>query len=187
MLAETPCTDILGLVIYDLPGRDCAAKASNGELKTGKLSTYESQYIDRKLPLSSGFLASIANTIGSNCCCHQGRSKCCCRSDHRARFPSQLGHQRQLNDLLSLRFRLQGRCRICSQEFQYSQRYHVHRCWSRRMARMGCQPTFVIHILILCPIDLTILSEPGADMISGVYKTAGSPQQVFGVSTNVTG
>ena len=48
MLAETPCTDILGLVIYDLPGRDCAAKASNGELATGQLSTYQSSYIDRK-------------------------------------------------------------------------------------------------------------------------------------------
>jgi len=48
MLAETPCTDILGLVIYDLPGRDCAAKASNGELATGQLSTYKSSYIDRE-------------------------------------------------------------------------------------------------------------------------------------------
>lgn len=46
MLAETPCTDILGLVIYDLPGRDCAAKASNGELKTGDLAKYKSSYID---------------------------------------------------------------------------------------------------------------------------------------------
>lgn len=48
-LAETPCTDILGLVIYDLPGRDCAAKASNGELKTGELSRYQKEYIDRML------------------------------------------------------------------------------------------------------------------------------------------
>jgi cellulose 1,4-beta-cellobiosidase len=39
-LAETLCTDVLGLVIYDLPGRDCAAKASKGELATGELSTY---------------------------------------------------------------------------------------------------------------------------------------------------
>ncbi|KAF4635931.1 hypothetical protein G7Y89_g2166 [Cudoniella acicularis] len=46
MLAETPCTDVLGLVIYDLPGRDCAAKASNGELKTGELSRYKAEYID---------------------------------------------------------------------------------------------------------------------------------------------
>jgi len=52
VLAETPCTDIVGFVIYDLPGRDCAAKASNGELATGQLSTYESQYIDRESSLS---------------------------------------------------------------------------------------------------------------------------------------
>ena len=41
-----PCDHILGLVIYDLPGRDCAAKASNGELKVGELSKYKTQYID---------------------------------------------------------------------------------------------------------------------------------------------
>ncbi len=48
VLAETPCSDIMGLVIYDLPGGDCAAKASNGELKTGELDKYKSQYIDRE-------------------------------------------------------------------------------------------------------------------------------------------
>jgi cellulose 1,4-beta-cellobiosidase len=36
------------LVIYDLPGRDCAAKASNGELPVGSLSTYKTEYIDRE-------------------------------------------------------------------------------------------------------------------------------------------
>ncbi|KAK6193616.1 Suppressor of Sensor Kinase (SLN1) [Pestalotiopsis sp. IQ-011] len=41
-----PCENILGLVIYDLPGRDCAAKASNGELAAGDVSTYETDYID---------------------------------------------------------------------------------------------------------------------------------------------
>ncbi|CAK7205502.1 1,4-beta-D-glucan cellobiohydrolase cel6c [Sporothrix eucalyptigena] len=45
-LADVPCTNILGLVIYDLPGRDCAAKASNGELKVGDIDKYKSQYID---------------------------------------------------------------------------------------------------------------------------------------------
>ncbi|KAK3316731.1 exoglucanase 3 precursor [Apodospora peruviana] len=45
-IADVPCNDILGLVIYDLPGRDCAAKASNGELKVGEVSKYKSQYID---------------------------------------------------------------------------------------------------------------------------------------------
>jgi cellulose 1,4-beta-cellobiosidase len=45
-VADVPCENILGLVIYDLPGRDCAAKASNGELKVGEISKYKSQYID---------------------------------------------------------------------------------------------------------------------------------------------
>jgi cellulose 1,4-beta-cellobiosidase len=34
------------LVIYDLPGRDCAALASNGELKPDELPRYESEFID---------------------------------------------------------------------------------------------------------------------------------------------
>jgi len=33
-------------VIYDLPGRDCSALASNGELGTTELAKYKSQYID---------------------------------------------------------------------------------------------------------------------------------------------
>ncbi|KAF6823812.1 exoglucanase 3 precursor [Colletotrichum plurivorum] len=45
-VADVPCDHILGVVIYDLPGRDCAAKASNGELKVGELAKYKSQYID---------------------------------------------------------------------------------------------------------------------------------------------
>jgi cellulose 1,4-beta-cellobiosidase len=45
-ILDVPCDHILGVVIYDLPGRDCAAKASNGELKAGDISTYKTQYID---------------------------------------------------------------------------------------------------------------------------------------------
>ncbi|KAL0930223.1 exoglucanase 3 precursor [Colletotrichum truncatum] len=45
-ISDVPCDHILGVVIYDLPGRDCAAKASNGELKVGELPKYKSQYID---------------------------------------------------------------------------------------------------------------------------------------------
>ncbi|PKS07425.1 hypothetical protein jhhlp_006028 [Lomentospora prolificans] len=43
---DVPCEDILGVVIYDLPGRDCAAKASNGELKVGEIDVYKTEYID---------------------------------------------------------------------------------------------------------------------------------------------
>jgi len=46
-LADVPCENILGLVIYDLPGRDCAAKASNGELAVGEISRYKTEYIDK--------------------------------------------------------------------------------------------------------------------------------------------
>lgn len=45
-VADLPCENILGLVIYDLPGRDCAAKASNGELKVGEVDRYKTEYID---------------------------------------------------------------------------------------------------------------------------------------------
>ena len=48
ILDETPCGEIAGMVIYDLPGRDCAAKASNGELPVGSLNRYKSEYIDRE-------------------------------------------------------------------------------------------------------------------------------------------
>lgn len=40
------CDQIFGVVIYDLPGRDCAAKASNGELAVGEVARYKSEYID---------------------------------------------------------------------------------------------------------------------------------------------
>ncbi len=70
MMQETPCTDIVGIVIYDLPGRDCAAKASNGELKTGELAKYKSDYIDRKLHPYSVSALGNAKTRTSNCYCH---------------------------------------------------------------------------------------------------------------------
>ncbi len=34
------------LVLYDLPGRDCAASASNGELPVGDLERYKTEFID---------------------------------------------------------------------------------------------------------------------------------------------
>ncbi|CAJ2502638.1 Uu.00g100320.m01.CDS01 [Anthostomella pinea] len=45
-VADLPCENILGLVIYDLPGRDCAAKASNGELAATDIAKYKTSYID---------------------------------------------------------------------------------------------------------------------------------------------
>jgi len=44
--AATP--SVINIVVYDLPGRDCAALASNGEIPgtTAGLTEYETQYID---------------------------------------------------------------------------------------------------------------------------------------------
>jgi cellulose 1,4-beta-cellobiosidase len=38
--------NLVQLVIYDLPNRDCAALASNGEIPSGGLTTYETKFID---------------------------------------------------------------------------------------------------------------------------------------------
>ncbi|KAI3604328.1 exoglucanase 3 precursor [Moniliophthora roreri] len=45
-LRNTSCSEVFGVVIYDLPGRDCAAKASNGELAVGEINRYKTEYID---------------------------------------------------------------------------------------------------------------------------------------------
>jgi Cellobiohydrolase A (1,4-beta-cellobiosidase A) len=44
--AKAQGANLVQLVIYDLPGRDCAALASNGELGPDDLAKYESDYID---------------------------------------------------------------------------------------------------------------------------------------------
>lgn len=48
-LAQVPTSAVMGLIVYDLPDRDCAALASNGELSIadGGLDKYKTQYIDR--------------------------------------------------------------------------------------------------------------------------------------------
>jgi cellulose 1,4-beta-cellobiosidase len=45
-LKDVPCDQLAAFVIYDLPGRDCAAKASNGELAVGDINVYKTEYID---------------------------------------------------------------------------------------------------------------------------------------------
>ncbi|KAL6866287.1 1,4-beta-D-glucan cellobiohydrolase cel6c [Amphichorda felina] len=54
-LQGVPCDEIFGLVVYDLPGRDCAAKASNGELAVGEIDRYKTEYIDVLAELISSY------------------------------------------------------------------------------------------------------------------------------------
>jgi cellulase/cellobiase CelA1 len=51
-LEGVPCGDIFGLVVYNLPGRDCAAAASNGELPVGAIDRYKTEFIDGAIPSS---------------------------------------------------------------------------------------------------------------------------------------
>ncbi|HEX3591042.1 MAG TPA: glycoside hydrolase family 6 protein [Pseudonocardiaceae bacterium] len=62
-LAKTTAPETVEIVVYDLPGRDCAALASNGEVPAtaAGLTTYETQYID---PIAS--ILSQAKYANSN-------------------------------------------------------------------------------------------------------------------------
>lgn len=65
-IADVPCNHILGLVIYDLPGRDCAASASNGELKAGEITKYKGSYIDREF--TSGYHGANLHVVTGPVC-----------------------------------------------------------------------------------------------------------------------
>ncbi|WP_205326806.1 glycoside hydrolase family 6 protein [Glycomyces sp. YM15] len=45
--------DVIQIVIYNLPGRDCAALASNGELGADEIDRYKSEYIDPIVAIQS--------------------------------------------------------------------------------------------------------------------------------------
>jgi cellulose 1,4-beta-cellobiosidase len=61
--AATP--SLAEIVIYDLPGRDCAALASNGEIPgtTAGLTEYETQYIDPIASILSQFATSNIRVV----------------------------------------------------------------------------------------------------------------------------
>src|ERR1700721_810043 len=56
---------LVEIVIYDLPGRDCAALASNGEIPatSAGLTEYESQYIDPIASILSQFASSPTRVV----------------------------------------------------------------------------------------------------------------------------
>jgi cellulose 1,4-beta-cellobiosidase len=61
--AATP--SLVEIVVYDLPGRDCAALASNGEIPATNagLTEYESQYIDPIASILSQFASSNVRVV----------------------------------------------------------------------------------------------------------------------------
>ncbi|CZR61320.1 probable cellulose 1,4-beta-cellobiosidase II precursor [Phialocephala subalpina] len=151
MLAETPCTDVLGLVIYDLPGRDCAAKASNGELKTGELAKYKSSYID---PIVAAIKAAPNVAVAliiepdslPNLVTNANLTTC---SSAKSDYESGVAYALKSLNLPNVAMYIDA----------------GHGGWLGWDANL----------------------QPGADGITKVYKAAGSPKQVFGISTNVAG
>ncbi|KAG4434385.1 1,4-beta-D-glucan cellobiohydrolase cel6c [Cadophora sp. M221] len=150
-LAEVPCTDIVGLVVYDLPGRDCAAKASNGELKSGELSRYQKEYID---PIVAAIKAAPNVAIAlliepdslPNLVTNANLTTCkASASDYKAGVAYALKNLNLPNVAMYIDA--------------------GHGGWLGWDANL----------------------QPGADMLTSVYKTAGSPKQVFGIATNVAG
>jgi len=150
-LLEVPCTDIIGVVVYDLPGRDCAAKASNGELKSGELTKYQKEYID---PIVAAIKAAPNVAIAlliepdslPNLVTNANLTACQkSASDYKAGVAYALKNLNLPNVAMYIDA--------------------GHGGWLGWDANL----------------------QPGADMLSGVYKTAGSPKQVFGIATNVAG
>jgi cellulose 1,4-beta-cellobiosidase len=70
LIDEVPCDEIMGLVVYDLPGRDCAALASNGELPVGSDAVYRTEFIDRKCYSGKASLIPRALLLTGICTSH---------------------------------------------------------------------------------------------------------------------
>ncbi|KAL2162441.1 hypothetical protein VTH06DRAFT_7354 [Thermothelomyces fergusii] len=150
-LEDVPCENILGLVIYDLPGRDCAAKASNGELKVGEIDRYKTEYIDK----IASILKAHPNTAFALVIEPDSLPNLVTNIDQQACQQSASGYRegvayalQQLNLPNVVMYIDAG-----------------HGGW------LGWDDNL----------------RPGAQELANVYKAAGSPSQVRGISTNVAG
>ncbi|KAF1939315.1 cellobiohydrolase-like protein II precursor, partial [Clathrospora elynae] len=150
-IKDVPCDQIAALVIYDLPGRDCAAKASNGELAVGQLSTYKTEYIDpivaifKKYPnvaisliIEPDSLPNLVTNIDLQTC-----------KDSASGYRDGVAYALKSLNLPNIAMYIDA----------------GHGGW------LGWNDNL----------------KPGAQELAAVYKAAGSPKQVRGISTNVAG
>ncbi|KAF1979835.1 cellulase [Bimuria novae-zelandiae CBS 107.79] len=151
LATDIPCKNVLGLVIYDLPGRDCAAKASNGELAVGELPKYKSEYID----VIAGIL-----------------------KEHPNQAFALIIEPDSLPNLVT-NINLQ----TCQQS---KQGYEDGVAYALKTLNL---PNVVMYVDAGHGgwLGWNDNLKPGAEELAKVYKAAGSPSQVRGISTNIAG
>jgi len=150
-LKDVPCDQLAAFVIYDLPGRDCAAKASNGELAVGDINIYKTEYIDpivaifKKYPntaialvIEPDSLPNLVTNINEQAC-----------KDSAAGYREGVAYALKSLNLPNIIMYIDA----------------GHGGW------LGWNDNL----------------KPGAQELAKVYKNAGSPKQVRGISTNVAG
>jgi len=151
LIDQVPCGEIAQLVVYDLPGRDCAAKASNGELPVGSLDRYKSEYIDpiRAMLLArpnTAFALIIEPDSLPNLVTNADLTTC---QDSASGYKDGVAYALKQLNLPNVAMYVDA----------------GHGGW------LGWNDNV----------------KPGAAMLASVYKAAGSPKQVFGVSSNIAG
>ncbi|KAI0972363.1 1, 4-beta cellobiohydrolase [Xylaria arbuscula] len=150
-VADLPCENILGLVIYDLPGRDCAAKASNGELAYSEIDKYKTSYIDPivaklKANPNSAFALIIEPDSLPNLVTNADLQTC---KDSKSAYEEGVAYALKSLNLPNVVMYVDA----------------GHGGWLGWDANL----------------------TPGAEELAKVYKNAGSPKQVRGISTNIAG
>ncbi|TRM63114.1 glycoside hydrolase family 6 protein [Schizophyllum amplum] len=150
-LQETTCDEIFGVVIYDLPGRDCAAKASNGELAVGEIDRYKSEYIDPIVAIiknnpNIAIAAIIEPDSLPNLVTNIDQTAC---ANSKSGYEDGVAYALEQLNLPNVMMYVDA----------------GHGGW------LGWNDNLA----------------PGAQELAKVYKAAGSPAQVRGISTNVAG
>lgn len=173
-IAEVPCEDILGVVIYDLPGRDCNAKASNGELATGEVEKYKTDYVDGKLH----HLNPLQETPRTKK--HADRTSAIAtilKANPNTAFALLIEPDSLPNLVTNSDNPL---CAAAESDYKTGVAY--------ALTTLNL-PNVVMYMdaghggWLGWNDNIT----PGAEMLAGVYKDAGSPSQLRGISTNVAG
>ncbi|KAK3207806.1 hypothetical protein GRF29_96g472967 [Pseudopithomyces chartarum] len=151
LATDIPCKNVLGLVIYDLPGRDCAAKASNGELAVGEVSRYKSEYID----VIAGILKENPNQAFALIIEPDSLPNLVTNIDEQACKDSAAGYEEGVAYALKT-------LNLPNVVMYVDAGHGGWLGWNDNL-------------------------KPGAQGLAKVYKAAGSPSQVRGISTNIAG